>query len=155
YQSVYGKRGLVYGFWEPMGGATPFGPFINHNHFAGWATMLIALAFAHSCAVVEASGRKGVRWTGWLIWLTRPEASRAALMVLAVVAMGTGLVLTESRGGVACFAVAMAVMGYFIVGQTNKKAARWLAAATVIALIAGAVAWGGLDKTVARFARAS
>ena len=34
-------NGKVYGFWTTQMGGSPFGPFVNKNHFAGW--MLLAL----------------------------------------------------------------------------------------------------------------
>ena len=35
----------IYGFWQPMNLlTTPFGPFVNKNHFAGWMLMGLPLA---------------------------------------------------------------------------------------------------------------
>src|SRR6476646_4721240 len=43
-QDVYtGMR--IYGFWRPRNLlTTPFGPFVNKNHFAGWMVMVMTLA---------------------------------------------------------------------------------------------------------------
>ena len=35
--------GRVLGFWEPEAGGSPFGPFVNKNHFAGWMLMALPL----------------------------------------------------------------------------------------------------------------
>ena len=48
---------LVYGFWKPLHGGNPFGPFINRNHFAGWMVMALPLVVGYSCAVLEATWR--------------------------------------------------------------------------------------------------
>ena len=37
--------GRIYGFWSPLEGASPFGPFVNRNHFAGWMLMALPLTF--------------------------------------------------------------------------------------------------------------
>src|SRR5688572_25683737 len=31
--------GQIYGFWTPLMAGSPFGPFVNKNHFAGWMLM--------------------------------------------------------------------------------------------------------------------
>ncbi len=37
--------GKIYGFWEPISvSVSPFGPFVNKNHFAGWMVMALALS---------------------------------------------------------------------------------------------------------------
>src|SRR5919201_1731797 len=33
----------LYGFWELESSRTPFGPFVNKNHFAGWMVMALPL----------------------------------------------------------------------------------------------------------------
>src|SRR5205823_2000006 len=37
--------GKVYGVWTPIDGGTPYGPFVNRNHFAGWMLMGLPLTF--------------------------------------------------------------------------------------------------------------
>ena len=34
---------LIYGFWRPKYVSTPFGPFVNPNHYAGWMLMALPL----------------------------------------------------------------------------------------------------------------
>jgi O-antigen ligase len=47
-------NGRFYWFKPNRNGASPFGPFVSHNHFAGYMEMLIALAIAMALA----EGRK-------------------------------------------------------------------------------------------------
>ena len=42
--------GKIYGFWAPIMAGSPFGPFVNKNHFAGWMLMALPLTFGLLCA---------------------------------------------------------------------------------------------------------
>ena len=42
----FGGNGKIYGIREPRYSASPFGPYSNHNHYAGYIGMLIPLALA-------------------------------------------------------------------------------------------------------------
>ena len=42
--------GRVLGIWQPEAGGSPFGPFVNKNHFAGWMLMALPLTLALLCA---------------------------------------------------------------------------------------------------------
>ena len=52
-QDVYtGMR--IYGFWRPRNLlTTPFGPFVNKNHFAGWMVMVMPLAAGYMAGLAE------------------------------------------------------------------------------------------------------
>ena len=50
----------IYGFWAPLNRlSTPFGPFVNKNHFAGW--MLMAIPLALGLALAPPSKARHVR----------------------------------------------------------------------------------------------
>jgi O-antigen ligase len=147
---------LVYGFWKPIYGGNPFGPFINRNHFAGWTLMALPLVAGYGVSVFLASSRpRAGSWRLWLRWLVTMEANRFVLVVFAVVAMGMALVLTGSRSGIASFAVVLGVMGYFLVARSRSTRHRIRVVASTLAVLAVAVLWAGLRETVARFARSS
>ena len=100
----------IYGFWQPRYLlTTPFGPFVNRNHFAGW--MLLVLPFTVACFLGAAEHglleRRGT-WRDRLLWLSSPRGGQLQLMALAVLVMGLSLVMSQSRSGVICFTLAMA-----------------------------------------------
>ena len=100
----------IYGFWQPRYLlTTPFGPFVNRNHFAGW--MLLVLPFTVACLLGAAEHglleRRGT-WRDRLLWLSSPRGGQLQLMALAVLVMGLSLVMSQSRSGVICFTLAMA-----------------------------------------------
>src|SRR5262245_14824919 len=73
--------GKIYGLWTSQHGGSPYGPFVNRNHFAGWMLMALPLTlglFCSAIARVSWSSRPGVRET--VLWLSSPHASRLLLV---------------------------------------------------------------------------
>ena len=99
--------GKIYGFWTPLQGGSPFGPFVNKNHFAGWMLMAIPVAIGLICNDVS-RGLRGVRpvWRERVLWLSSPDASRLLLLMGAAAVMTLSLFLTMSRSGMAAGALA-------------------------------------------------
>lgn len=146
---------MVYGFWKPRQGGNPFGPFVNRNHFAGWMVMALPVVIGYACGVFQTSRRP--RRTGWrdvLHWMATVDANRFTLLAVAVLVMGTSLVLTGSRSGVASFGVALAVLAYFALRRVHIGRARWVLVGSFLLLLAGSLGWAGVDRTVDRFGRA-
>lgn len=148
---------LVYGFWRPFGRATtPFGPFINRNHFAGWMVMVLPLVAAYASALAQASrGPFLGGWRGWTRWLMTPDASRFVFVSLAMLVMAVALVITGSRSGLGSFVVAMIALGILSALRADRKVRRLLPTVYMAALVIVAVGWAGVDRTAARFERAT
>ncbi|MGH9175201.1 MAG: O-antigen ligase family protein [Vicinamibacterales bacterium] len=143
---------LVYGFWQPRQGGNPFGPFVNRNHYAGWMVMALPLVAGYSCAVLSQTARFGqAGLSARLRWLTTVEASRFVLVGFSALLMGMALVLTGSRSGVASFAVATLVFGYFAMRRFRGRRSRVLVAVYLMVILGGAVAWAGPARTIDRF----
>ena len=66
--------------------------------------------------------------------------------------MGTALVLTGSRSGVAAFAGTVTVIALFVLRATPQQSQRRIVVAYAAALLVAAIAWAGVDATVQRFA---
>ena len=69
--------GKIYGLWTPFGEGSPYGPFVNKNHFAGWMLMALPLALGLLCGGI-ARAMRGVRhrWRDRLLWFSSPDANR-------------------------------------------------------------------------------
>ena len=95
----------IYGFWAPMNRlTTPFGPFVNKNHFAGWMLMGLPLAMGLALGWAERAQRNGSRgWRDGLLWLSSRDGGKLQLAALAVMVMGVSLLMTRSRSGIAGF----------------------------------------------------
>ena len=127
-QARYGT--VLYGrFPTPSG--SPFGPFVNHNHFAG---------FVEVCALVT---------LGTALGTARRSPSLALLLGGATVLMGTALVLSHSRGGLLAFSAGLTLLA--ALSQTRERAGRYfvVAAALAVAVLLFALAPSGVFNRLA------
>src|SRR5713226_8586402 len=120
--------------------STAFGPFINRHHFAGYMELAIAIPL-------------GLLFTGAV------EKQKRVLYAFAATLMGVALIMTNSRGGI--ISLGAEIMFLAVVGTTARsrngqrlpRAERARAAmmraglsfVLIVALIGGAVAFGGSD----------
>jgi O-antigen ligase len=147
--------GKIYGFWTPRLGGSPYGPFINKNHFAGWMLMGLPVTLSFVCADM-ARGLGGVRrgWRDRILWLSSPEASGLLLHAAAAAVMALSLILTMSRSGMVAAACALLSIGVLLL----RRSATWGKRVGVMAVLALipllVVARVGADTIAARFASA-
>jgi hypothetical protein len=142
----------VYGFWTPQATATPFGPFINRNHFAGLMLLLIPLVAGYAGAIASAARKpRDVSLSAWLSWFVSPDAGRFAFATLAVVTMAAAVIASGSRSGMASFAVALAVFGGLAARRAPRRDARVAIWMYIAVLVIGALGWMGLEAAIERF----
>jgi O-antigen ligase len=154
-QKATATTGRIYGLWTPQLGGNPFGPFVNRNHFAGWMMMALALAIGLCCGWI-ARGMRGVKphWRNRILWFSSPDASRLILTAFAALVMGIALVLSFSRSGIACFAIAIVIATWFAARRQTTRSKRAVAGAYLVFVIVVAVGWVGVDQIAKRFAAA-
>ena len=143
----------VYGLWETINkDTTPFGPFVNRNHFAGWMLLALPIAIGYFCALV-ARGMRGVRPTfrDRVLWFSSSDASRVILVGLAVLVMGLSLVTTLSRSGTTCFLLALAISAWFVLRRQAAGSRRHVTLIYVAVVAVFSVGWAGLDAVVEHF----
>ncbi len=138
-QSLTSDGTRVYWFRQ-LTQSTAFGPFINRHHFAGYMELAIAVPL-------------GLLFTGAV------EKHKRFLYSFAAMLMGVALLMTNSRGGV--ISLGAEILFLAVVGTTahsrngqrlpRRERARvamvraGLAFALIVALIGGALAFGGAD----------
>jgi O-antigen ligase len=155
-RAASGTEPYVYGVWKAPPLSTPFGPFFNRNHFAGWMLMALSLALGYATAALRASDPPTHGGpTAWLRWTSTPDASRFMVAAFAVFAMAASLVVTGSRSGIVAFGIATVVFGVMVVLHAPGRRARHAVAGGMVILFAGAVAWAGAQSTLMRFSLAS
>jgi O-antigen ligase len=126
------SNGKLYWVRPPESGGWIYGPYVNHNHYAGLMEMLMPIPL-----VISLAG--DVR------------RSRRALAALAAAVMASTIFLSGSRGGMAAFAAQMALLaGFVLKRRKNWKAAFAFGAFLIIAL--GLLAWLGGGELVERLA---
>jgi hypothetical protein len=147
---------LVYGFWRPEYGATPFGPFVNKNHFAGWMVMVLPIALSYLVAMIATARQPAQRdWAGLLRWAATVGSGRLILVAASLLIMSTAVVLTGSRSGIVSLALALGVVAMLLWTSPETRPARRLMTGGVLALGGGAVLWAGLGATLSRFGQAA
>jgi len=145
---------LIYGFWRPRQNGSPFGPFVNRNHFAGWIVMLLPVVLAYGWALVLDAERRNRRATGaWVRWVTGVEGSRVFLVWTCALIMTVALVMTGSRSGMVAAALGASTFVAFLWRAVAGRA-RLVLVTSVLAVLLGALAWAGAGAVVTRFGRA-
>lgn len=139
----------IYGFWKPANLlSTPYGPFINKNHFAGWMLMGLPLALGLAIGRAEHAMRH-VRggWRSALVWLSSPEGGRLQLALLAVFVMAASILMTRSRSGVVCLAFSLVLSSIAVRRRFESARAGWAALGSLAALFLVVFGLAGADLT--------
>src|SRR5713226_9746858 len=124
-------NGKLYWFREMRYGGIPFGPYVNRNHFAGFAEQVIPIAL-----VPLVLGK--VRRERWF-----------AVGLLALFPLGA-LFLSASRGGIISFATELAVLSLLLVLR-RTRGKHVLAGAVVLLFAFMLVSWLGVRQILERF----
>ena len=126
-------NGKIYWFRQLTAGGSPFGPYVNRNHFAGFMELIVPLGL--SMLVL-----RGVR-----------REQTPLLGLLTAVAVGS-LLLSASRGGIASFLCELGLLALLVWLRRSGKVR--IGAAALALLVAGVlVAWLGVGDVAARFAQ--
>jgi len=124
-------NGKLYWFREMRYGGIPFGPYVNRNHFAGFAELVIPIAL-----VPLVLGK--VRRERWL--------AVGIFALLPIVA----LFLSASRGGLVSFAAELGVLTLLMI--LRRAGGRHVLAGGVVLLVAFMlVSWLGVRQILERF----
>ena len=124
-------NGKLYWFRVLRYGGYPFGPYVNRNHFAGFAELLIPVA---------------------LVPLVLGKVRKERLFIVALFALVpiVALLLAASRGGIVSFAVEMLVLMLVLLAQRVRGRAVVLVGMVVLVGVL-AVSWIGVRQVLQRF----
>ena len=124
------SNGKLYWFREIGYGGIPFGPYVNRNHFAGFAELVLPLAL-----VPLVLGR--VRRERWLV-----------VGLFAVLPIGA-LFLSASRGGLVSFGAELVVLALVMILR-REMGKQWLAGVAVLLVALLLVSWLGVGQILQR-----
>jgi O-antigen ligase len=130
----FSSDGLIY--WMVPGPGWTFGPYVNHNHYAGLMEMLIPLSVA---SALPALGKQ----------------SQAAIVGCLILIPIASLLLSGSRGGFLALLVEVLLTAGLVVGCGPRRAPKLTALVGGAALVAAALLffWMAPRHVVARLAR--
>jgi O-antigen ligase len=125
-------NGKLYWLRELQYGGVPFGPFVNRNHFAGLAELLIPPGLA-------------------ILILGGERRDQLPLITLFTLLPIGALFLSASRGGIISF---VAEVGFFIILIISRRREKkvLVAAALIFTLAVILVSWLGIGAALDRFA---
>jgi O-antigen ligase len=124
-------NGKLYWFREMRFGGIPFGPYVNRNHFAGFAELVIPVALV---PLVLGKVRRERRF------------AVAVFALLPIVA----LFVSASRGGILSFAAELGVIA-LLLGLRRTGGRHVLAGGVVLLLAFMLVSWLGVRHILERF----
>jgi O-antigen ligase len=128
-------NGKLYWFRVLPQGVVPFGPFVNHNHFAGFVELVSPPGLA---MLLTGAVRRD---------------KLPILVLLSVLPIGA-LALSASRGGITSFLFEFVLLVVLVRKKGERSKQLWMAGGLV--LVAGLLAiWLGLGWTVERFAHST
>jgi O-antigen ligase len=125
------SNGKLYWFREIRSGGLPFGPYVNRNHFAGFAELILPLALVP-------------------ILMGRVRKQRWALVGLLAVLPIAALFLSASRGGIVSFGVELAVLALVMILRRSKGKQLAAGGAVLLAVLL-MVSWLGVGQILKRF----
>jgi O-antigen ligase len=124
-------NGKLYWVREMRYGGTPFGPYVNRNHFAG----LVELLIPPGVAIQVLGGER------------RDQLPLVALFTVLPIG---ALFLSASRGGIMSFFAEMAFLAILVVLRRREKKAL-VAAVLIVGFAAVLVSWLGIGAAMERF----
>lgn len=132
-----------------------FGPFVNHNHFAGYVEMIIPVAIGLGLSLLERRGRTsretalhaGLR-SGFVRtldegagWTT--ASSQAGLALFAAVILVVALLFSLSRGGILSVLLSGSLLLALSWKRLRSRRAAWALVIGLPAAVFAIVAWIG------------
>jgi O-antigen ligase len=124
-------NGKLYWFRVMRYGGYPFGPYVNRNHFAGFAELLIPIA---------------------LVPLVLGKVRRERLVLVGLFALVpiVALLLSASRGGIISFGVELLIL--FLLLLVRRLYSKHMLVGGIVVLVAVlAVSWIGIQQMLQRF----
>ena len=123
-------NGKIFWFYTPEGHGWIYGPYVNHNHYAGLMEMLVPVPLVFS--------------------LTRYARGNVRTVIAGVAALMAGTIfLSGSRGGMVALVIELILFGW-ILGRTQKSP-RLAAIGAFLVIGLALVAWIGGSELTKRF----
>src|SRR5438309_4726246 len=123
-------NGKLYWFREMEYGGIPFGPYVNRNHFAGFAELILPLALVP-------------------LILGRVRRERRPVVGLFAVLPIGALFLSASRGGILSFGVELGELALVMIHR-RTMGKQWLAGVSVLLVALLLVSWLGVGQILQR-----
>ena len=142
-------NGKIYWFNELTHGGSPFGPYVNKNHFAGYMIMVIPLAIGFLISPSRIYNFEFGR-SRYYISDFESQISRNILLIFMIIIMITALFLSLSRGGIISFLLSMVFLANLSLFSRRSKKKNALSLITILTLSSLFLIWLGIDPVIDR-----
>ncbi len=143
----------IYWFRTVPANATPFGPWVYHNHFAGFMEMLFP---ASLCLFLyyRPGIRKKVFRTRLVEFFTHDSIHSHILFGFSAVLIGVSIFVSYSRGGIISMCLSVVILAFmlFVRGRKGRKESGILFA-VIIVIVLFSVGWFGWEVIFERFSK--
>jgi O-antigen ligase len=123
-------NGKIYWCVSLQAGVSPFGPFVNPNHFAGFVELIVPLGLA------------------MLFFPSRRREEVPLLLLFTVVQIGA-VFLSASRAGI--IVVVLEFVLFAFLSRVHRRRKQLVRAAAIALLAGGMILWLGVTKALERF----
>jgi O-antigen ligase len=120
------SSGQLYWLVTPSSGGWIYGPYVNHNHYAGLMEMLIPVPLVAALSHLLGKQQK-------------------ILSLGAAAVMASTVFLSGSRGGMVAFLVQMVILGVFLIKRKKSRTLAFALAGFLVLLIGLAIWLGGTE----------
>ncbi|MBT3368709.1 MAG: hypothetical protein HN416_16295, partial [Nitrospina sp.] len=148
----YTSVGTIYWLKTVSGRSNIFGPYVNHNHFAGLVEMILPLVLCLFLYLKPKIKYKQT-WREKIVEIFDIQGGEVhILMGFSAILLTVSLVLSLSRGGLisACLALMVLVLLLMVRGRQKGKGFLLL---FFLGVILFSVSWFGWESTLERFGR--
>ena len=142
--------GRIYWFIEPFRG-TPFGPYVNRNHFAGLVGMtfpLVLAVFLYNKPRINYSGLR----TRLAEFFSYKSANTYFLLGVGLVLLGLAVFLSLSRGGIISLCLSTSFFGLLLTVRGTDRG-RGMLVLILFSFVLLSVGWFSWDPIFERFNR--
>lgn len=148
----FAGNGKLYWVRELTQGGSLFGPYVNHNHFAGYMEMVIPLTIGYIVANRRPISDGTGSWRSRLLHWGTPQASRSLLAFFGGLIMFVALLLTGSRAGLFSFLCSILFMAFLLSARRLRSKRFWGMLASFVALGLTYALWLNPDRVLRTFA---
>jgi len=132
-------NGKIYWF-RRIPSTSAFGPFVNHNHFAGYVGLVIPIAVCLAFYAFEQN-----RFGGSRDEIASERWGRGGLALFAAAVLVAALFFSLSRGGILSSAIGGLGLFVLVSRRVASRLMAWSVAAVLIMVALGFIGWIGAD----------
>ncbi len=149
FTTAPGSGRKIFWFRELTQGGSPFGPYVNRNHYAGWMGMVFPIIFSMFLYYTPKGDNRSFR-EKWVNIITEERTNTYILLGLLAFITSLSIIMTLSRGGIISLCL-VAVFFAVIIVTTKPAHGKGFLVITCISILVLFLGWLGWAPVFERF----